>query len=122
MTEKTREDIPPRIADIILLESKNLFDGDQSVSNWNESFISTHKSSPSHVQAGLRVRGFIEKDSREQNEKDLIETLALQGMRLAEATAGLSLLEEWRSSAEVVAAYRQAAGSIWNKATAFKTS
>jgi N-alpha-acetyltransferase 15/16, NatA auxiliary subunit len=122
MTEKTREDIPPRISEIILLESKNFFDGDQSDSDWNESFISTHKSSPSHVQAGLRVQGLIDKDSREQNEKDLIETLSLQGMTLAEATAGLGLLEEWRSSAEVVAAYKQAARSIWNEATAFKMS
>jgi N-alpha-acetyltransferase 15/16, NatA auxiliary subunit len=121
-TEKSREEIPQRISEIISLESKTLFDGDKSVSDWNHSFISAHKRSASHVQAGLRVRGLIDKDSREQNEKDLIQTLSLQGMTLAEATAGLGLLEEWRTSAEVVAAYKQAAGNIWSAATSFKTS
>jgi hypothetical protein len=122
VTKQTPEDIPPRISEIILLESKSLFTGDPSGHDWNQSFISTNKSSAAHVQAGLRVRGLIDKDSREQNEKDLIETLSLQGITLAEATAGLELLEEWRSSAEVVTAYKQAAGNIWSEATAFKTS
>jgi len=122
MTENSREDIPPRISQIILLESKNLFDGGESVADWNQSFITTHKSSAVHMQAGLRVRGLIDKNSRAQNEKDLIETLSLQGITLAEGTAGLEVLEEWRSSADVIAAYKQAARSVWNEATAFKTS
>ena len=122
LTEKSREDIPPRISEIISLESKSLFDGDRSVSDWNQSFIASHESSVPHVQAGLRVRGLIDKDSRGQNEKDLIETLSLPGITLAEGTAGLELLGLWRTSAEVVAAYQKAAGSIWREATAFKTS
>ena len=121
-TKKSREEIPPRIVEIIALELKSLFGGDQSVSDWNQSFITTHKSSASHVQAGLRVRELIDASSREQNEKDLIETLSLQGMTLAEATVGLELLEEWRSSAEVVVAYKNAAGSIWSAATAFEAT
>lgn len=121
-TEKTGNEIPPRIKEIIALESKSLFDSSQSVSDWNDSFISIHRSSAAHVQAGLRLRGLLDKDSREQNEKDLIETLSLQGMTLAEATAGLELLEKWRSGEEVVAAYKKAAGSIWKEATVFKTS
>lgn len=122
MIENSREDISPKISEIILVESKNLFDGDESASDWNQSFITTHKSSAAHVQAGLRVRGLMGKESRAQNEKDLIETLSLQGITLAEGTAGLELLEEWRSSADVIAAYKQAARSIWNEATVFKTS
>ena len=122
MTENSREDIPPRISEIILLESKNLFDSDESVADWNQSFITTHKSSAVHIQAGLRVRGLIDKNSRAQNEKDLIDTLSLQGITLAEGTAGLEVLEEWRSSADVIAVYKQAARRIWNEATAFKTS
>jgi N-alpha-acetyltransferase 15/16, NatA auxiliary subunit len=120
--ENSREDISPKISEIILVESKNLFDGDESASDWNQSFITTHKSSAAHVQAGLRVRGLMGKESRAQNEKDLIETLSLQGITLAEGTAGLELLEEWRSSADVITAYKQAARSIWNEATVFKTS
>jgi N-alpha-acetyltransferase 15/16, NatA auxiliary subunit len=120
--ENSREDISPKISEIILVESKNLFDGDESASDWNQSFITTHKSSAAHVQAGLRVRGLMGKESRAQNEKDLIETLSLQGITLAEGTSGLELLEEWRSSADVIAAYKQAARSIWNEATVFKTS
>jgi hypothetical protein len=120
--ENSREDISPRISEIILVESKNLFDGGESVSDWNESFIATHKNSAAHVQAGLRVRGLVDKDSRAQNEKDLIGTLSIPGMTLAEGVAGLELLGEWRSSADVIAAYKQAARSIWNEATAFKTS
>jgi hypothetical protein len=120
--ENSREDISPKISEIILVESKNLFDGDESASDWNQSFITTHKSSAAHVQAGLRVRGLMGKESRAQNEKDLIETLSLQGITLAEGTSGLELLEEWRSSADVIAAYKQAARSIWNEATVFKAS
>lgn len=122
MTEKVREEISPRIFQIILLESKSLFDGEQSVSDWNQSFISAYKSSAAHVQAGLQVRGLAEKDSQEQNEKDLIETLSLPGVKLGEATAGLNILEGWRSDVEVVTAYKQAAGSVWSEATAFRTS
>ena len=122
MVENSREDIPPKISEIVLVESKNLFDGDESASGWNQSFITTHKSSAAHVQAGLRVRGLMDKDSRAQNEKDLIETLSLQGITLAEGTSGLELLEEWRSSMDVIAAYKQAARGIWNEATVFKTS
>ena len=120
--EKSREEMPSRVAEIIALELKSLLSGDQSLSDWNHSFIATHKSSASHVQAGLRVRELIDASSREQNEKDLIETLSLEGMTLAEAIAGLELLEEWRSSAEVVSAYQKAAGSIWSAATAFKAT
>ena len=96
---------------MIALESKSLSDSSQSVSDWNDSFISTHKSSAAHVQAGLRVRYLLDKDSREQNEKTLIETLSFPTLTLAEATAGLELLEEWRSGGEAVAAYKEAAGT-----------
>jgi peptide alpha-N-acetyltransferase len=120
--EHAGEDIPPRVKEIIALESKNLFDGNQSVSDWNDIFISTHKSRAAHVQAGLRVRHLLHKGSHEQDEKDLIEALSLQGLTLVEATTGLELLEEWRSSEEVVEAYKKAAESIWSEATVFKTS
>lgn len=114
--------IPEQVTSIISLESKPLFESEQSVSDWNESYVTANKSGAAHVQAGLRVRGELDKDSREQNEKELIETLSIQDETLTEGVAGLELLEEWRSSAEVIAAYKQAAGSIWTEATAFKTT
>lgn len=120
--ENGGEDILPRVKEVVALESKNLFDSNQSVSDWNDMFISTHKSRPAHVQAGLRVRHLLPKGSHEQDEKDLISALSLQGLTLVEATTGLELLEEWRSSEEVVEAYKKAAGSIWSEATVFKTS
>jgi len=119
--ERPDTGISPQVTELISPELKSLFDKQQSPSEWNESFINTNKSSASHVQSGLRVRGLLDKASREQNEKELIETLSLQGETLAEAIAGLELLEEWRSSAEAVSAYKQAAGSIWGEATAFKS-
>ena len=121
-TEKSQEDIRPRTWDIISLELKGLFNGDQSLLDWNQAFIATHRNSPAHLQAGLRVRGLMDEGFREQNEKDLIETLSVEGMTLTEGIAGLELLEEWRSSEEVVSAYKKKAGDIWNEATAFKTS
>lgn len=119
--EQPDSGINPQVTELILPELELLFDNEQSPSKWNESFIKTNKSSASHVQSGLRVRGLLDKGSQEQNEKELIETLSLQRETLAEAIAGLELLEEWRSSAEVVSAYKQAAGSIWGEATAFKS-
>ena len=114
--------ISSQIAEIISSEAKPLYGKDQNTTEWNKSYIIANKSSASHVQAGLRVRGLLDKASREQNEKELIETLSIQDEALSEAIAGLELLEEWRSSPEVVAAYKQAAGSIWTEATAFRTS
>ena len=121
VVEKAGEEIAPRVKEMIAYESKSLSDSSQSVSDWNDSFISTHRSSAAHVQAGLRVRYLLDKDSREHNEKTLIETLSFSALTLAEATAGLELLEEWRSGGEAVAAYKEAAGRIWSEATVFKT-
>ncbi len=120
--EKSSSGIAPQIIETISSESMALYGKDQSTAEWNEAYITANQSSAPHVQAGLKIRGLLDKNTRDQNEKELIETLSIQGETLSEAGTGLGLLEEWRSSAEVVAAYKQAAGSIWTEATAFKTN
>ncbi|SLM38739.1 n-terminal acetyltransferase catalytic subunit [Lasallia pustulata] len=56
-----------------------------------------------------------------RNEKDLIASLSLEDASLEDAIAGMELLDEWYSSAEVVKQYKEAAGKRWKEATVFKT-
>lgn len=112
--------LTPKISEIIRSESKTLFPEDQALSSWNNDYLERHKSSTPHIQAGLRVRALIGKEGREQNEKDLLATLSLDSTSMRDATAGLELLKEWGSSAEVKDKYKSTASGRWNRASVFQ--
>ena len=118
---KPEEPIPQSISEIIAAESKTLYDPEQAIKDWNEAYIKDNKANPCRYQAGLKVRGLMDKSTKGANEKEVIEILSIQDMTLEEGMAGLELLREWRSSSEVTQAYKQAAGAIWDGATAFKS-
>lgn len=110
----------PRVSEIVLPGAKTLFPNDMDLSAWNNDFLDRHRSSASHVQAGLRVRALIGKETRETNEKDLLEVLSLNSSSICSAIAGMELLDEWRSSAEVKDRYKDKAAERWNMASVFK--
>lgn len=94
---------------------------DKDLSEWNNNFLNGHKSSGPHIQAGLRVRALIGKGAKEANEKDLFAALSLDSTSMRDASAGLELLNEWGSSAEVKDRYRNSAAERWNRASIFQT-
>jgi len=94
---------------------------DKDLSDWNSNFVDRHKSSAPHIQAGLRVRGLIGKEVQQKNEKDLFVALSLESTSMRDARAGLELLNEWDSSAEVKDKYRNTAADRWSKASIFRT-
>lgn len=114
--------LSPKWSEIVLPGTKMLFHDDKDLSAWNNDFLKRHKSSASHVQAGLRVRALIGKEAKEVNEKDLCETLLLEDTTMQNASAGLELLHEWGSSEEVRGRYKSSAAERWKMASVFRSS
>ena len=110
------EPLHPKVAEIIKSEF-TLIPPSQSVVNFNDEFINKHKDSVSHIQSALRARQNIDKDSLEQNEKDLLATLDLPSITMEEAKAGSDLLRWWRSSK--LDTYNAKAASKWPESTIF---
>jgi N-alpha-acetyltransferase 15/16, NatA auxiliary subunit len=112
--------VVPRLAEILPAATRILFLDGKDLSEWNDDFLSRHKSSASHLQAGLRVRALLGKESKDNNEKDLLTALSLESTTLREARAGLELLNEWGSSAEAKDRYMTSAAERWTRASVFQ--
>ena len=65
------------------------------------------------------MRQFLDPDSGEQNQQDVIRTLALEGIGLEDAVEGLELLREWKAKDQYQDDYLAAARKRWPEATAF---
>ncbi|KAF2638010.1 N-alpha-acetyltransferas-like protein 15 [Massarina eburnea CBS 473.64] len=98
---------PPADADIAALKAAN------------DDYIKEHSESPSHLQAAYDVRQQLDAASKPQNETDLQNVLQLDGIGFDQASAGIKLLYEWKSDANVVEAYREAAAKKFPQATRF---
>lgn len=72
------------------------------------------------MQAGFRVRQLLDPSSLEQNQQDVIRTLALEGCSLEDAVAGLEQLTESKPKAQYVNDYVAAARERWPQASAFE--
>ncbi|EEH45636.1 peptide alpha-N-acetyltransferase complex A subunit NAT1 [Paracoccidioides brasiliensis Pb18] len=114
------EPLPPNVSEVIAADFDPLLPKSQDLTNWNESFLSQHKSSAVHVQAALSVRQLLAPDSKPQCEKELISTVDLETASLEDAIAGLHLLDDWHSSQEAKAAYISQAQKRWTEASAFQ--
>lgn len=120
LIENRSDDLSPMVLTSVQTEIKKLFTEDKSLSDWNKEYLVRHKSSALHVQAGLRVRALIGKEAKSTNEKDLLAILSLNSASMGDASAGLELLDEWASSAEVKDRYRDKAAERWNRASVFQ--
>ncbi|KAF7505822.1 hypothetical protein GJ744_000397 [Endocarpon pusillum] len=109
-----------KLAQIISTEGKTLLPEDNKLVEWNNNFLNHHRSSTSHIQAGLRVRALIGKEAKATNEKDLLEALLLDTTSMEEASDGLELLNEWGSPKEVKERYRSSAAERWSRASIFQ--
>ncbi|KAK2755950.1 hypothetical protein FQN54_005746 [Arachnomyces sp. PD_36] len=115
------EPLNPKISEIITPELDTLLSPkSSSLAEWNESFLTAHKTSAPHVHAAASVRRLINPDSQSQGEKDLLSTLELKDTSLADAVAGLQLLNDWSSSEDVKSQYIQTAHKRWPEASTFE--
>lgn len=87
----------------------------------NEDFLKKHAQSPDHLMRGYSVRYHLDPATKSQSESDIQKILDLPSVSLAQATAGLTLLNQWKSEAAAVDAYREAAAKKWPQATLFQS-
>jgi len=113
--------LDPKVAEVLKVNS-GIVPASDDFSSFNDSFLSKHIDSASHVQSALRVRQFLNPASKGQNEKDLFKTLELPRIKMDQAEAGLKLLQEWKSEASVKDGYTEAARSKWPRDAAFAKS
>ncbi|KAF9887782.1 hypothetical protein FE257_009588 [Aspergillus nanangensis] len=113
------EPLPAQVAEVVNAEFEALLPKAQKLEEWNQTFMSTHKDSAAHTQAGLTCRQILNKESKPQCEKDLVATLDSSDVSMETALAGVELLEQWGSDQAAKSAYAQKASSKWPESTVF---
>jgi N-alpha-acetyltransferase 15/16, NatA auxiliary subunit len=108
--------IPEKTAEVIKTEF-TLFPESITPSAFNEEFLSKQNDSARHVFAALRVRQLLPSHEKSKSESEILRSLGLPDITLAEAIEGLELLSSWKSSTE---SYVSKANSLWPEATVFK--
>lgn len=111
------EPIAPQVAEVVNPEFEKLLPKTQKLEEWNESFLSANKDSAPHVQAALSARQLLNKDSKAQNEKELVASLDALSISFDDAVSGLDLLGEWGSDKT---AFADKASKKWPQASAFQ--
>ncbi|KAJ4296687.1 hypothetical protein N0V90_006735 [Kalmusia sp. IMI 367209] len=86
----------------------------------NDGFLKKHSQSQEHLQRGYSVRFHLDPTSKSQNESDLLKLFELPSISITQATAGLKLLNEWKSDVKTIDTYREAAAKKWPHATVFQ--
>ena len=114
------EQLPPKVAEIIESELSPLLAQDVDLLKANDEFLSRNRGSIAHVQAAMRARRSISPDHAEQDQKDLLATLDLDGTSLDHVVNGLNMLREWQTKPEAISEYIQRAGERWPQATVFQ--
>ncbi len=105
---------------VINSEFNTLLPASTDLAKHNNEFMQEHQNSAPHMQAGFRVRQLLDPSSLEQNQQDVIRTLALEGCSLEDAVAGLEQLTESKPKAQYVNDYVAAARERWPQASAFE--
>ncbi|KAJ9266216.1 hypothetical protein DTO021C3_5763 [Paecilomyces variotii] len=114
------EPLPPQVAEVITSEFEPLLPKSTNLTEWNDAFLTAHKTRTTHVQAALSARLLLSPDSKSQCEQDLLSTLDLEDATIQKAVAGLDLLNEWGSNQAAKTAYIEKAHKKWNEASAFQ--
>ncbi|PWY95046.1 N-terminal acetyltransferase catalytic subunit Nat1 [Aspergillus sclerotioniger CBS 115572] len=114
------EPLAPQVAEAVNAEFEALLPKGQNLEEWNDTFLSTHKESIPHQQAGLTCRQLLKPDTKPQCEQDLTSTLDSKDITIETALAGLELLNEWGSTQAAKTAYAEKASSKWPEATLFR--
>ena len=110
--------LSPKVSEVIKAELTPLFpSSNPDLKKLNEEFIGKHKDLPSHVQAGLQARQYLDPSSHAENQKELLALLDKENCTLEDAMQGLELTQRWKSN---VKKYVTSACKRWPEASVFK--
>ena len=118
----THETLPPKASEALEAELSSLIPRDADLLKFNSDFLARNNERAAHVQASLRVRQLLDPETADDNQKDVIRTLALPSISLEDSINGLELLKAWNAQARYREDYITAAHERWPEATAFTTS
>ncbi|KAL8721680.1 MAG: hypothetical protein Q9225_001680 [Loekoesia sp. 1 TL-2023] len=113
------EPLSPKIFEILESEFSSLIPPDADLLKLNSDFLAKNNESAAHVQASLKVRQLLDHKTSDDNQKDVIRTLALPSVSLEDAVGGLELLNDWKAQSRYREDYIASAHERWPEATAF---
>ncbi|KAL9598223.1 MAG: hypothetical protein Q9219_004643 [cf. Caloplaca sp. 3 TL-2023] len=113
------ESLPSNVSEILESEFTSLIPLDADLLKMNSDFLTNNNESAAHVQTSLRVRQLLNPQTSDDNQKDIIRTLALPDVSLEDAVQGLELLREWGAKSQYRKDYIAVAHEKWPEATAF---
>ena len=113
------EPLPPKISEALEAEFSPLISPNADLLELNSDYLSKNSESAAHVQASLRARQVIDPTTADENQKDVIRTLALPSVSLEDAIRGLDLLNDWKAQSRYREDYIAAAHERWPEATVF---
>lgn len=114
-----QEPLPAKVSEVLEPELSPLISSDADLQKLNSDFLAKNSDSAAHVQASLRVRQLLDPDTTDENQKDVIRTLAVPSVSLEDAIRGLDLLNDWGAETRYRDDYVAAAHGRWPEATAF---
>ncbi|KAL8959496.1 MAG: hypothetical protein Q9193_003654 [Seirophora villosa] len=116
------EPLPPQVSEALEGELSSLIAPNADLSKLNSDFLASNSDRASNVRAFLRTRQVLDSKSADENQKDVIRTLALPLVSLEDAVSGLELLNDWHAESRYREDYMAAAHERWPEATAFMSS
>ncbi|KAL8669970.1 MAG: hypothetical protein Q9168_005463 [Polycauliona sp. 1 TL-2023] len=115
------EPLPTKISEALEAEFSPLVSTDADLLKLNSDFLAKNSESAAHVQASLCARQVVDPKTADENQKDVIRTLALPSASLEDAIRGLDLLKDWKAQSRYREDYIVAAHERWPEAIDFIT-
>ncbi|KAL8700642.1 MAG: hypothetical protein Q9224_000870 [Gallowayella concinna] len=113
------EPLTSKASEVLEAEFSPLIPPDADLLRLNSDYLAKNSDSAAHVQASLRVRQLLDPKTADDNQKDVIRTLAVPSVSLEDAIRGLDLLKEWKAESRYREDYVAAAHERWPEATVF---
>ncbi|KAL8667441.1 MAG: hypothetical protein Q9202_000657 [Teloschistes flavicans] len=113
------EPLPPQVSAVFNAEFSSLSPPDADLLKLNSEYMVQNNESAACVQASLKVRQLLDSKTADENQKDVIRTLALPSVSLEDAIRGRDLLREWKAVSRYQEDYLAAAHQRWPEATTF---
>ena len=112
--------LPPKVSQVINAELTTILPEAVNLATFNSEFLAQNSSSAKHVHSFLRARQYLDPDTREQNQKDLLGTLGLEEISFQDAYFGLEILKDWEVEPAVRKEYSAKAHERWPEASVFQ--
>lgn len=113
------KDLPAKVEEA-LKTSFTILPPGADLKAYNSEFQQKHSSSVPHLQAVYNVEYLLDNSTKSQNESSLLKLLDLPSITMAQASASLDLLNEWKSEEQTKETYREAAAKKWPEASIFQ--